>query len=218
MKKRQLVKKRQLAQESAEQEGEYDEDAGEENYEDYAEEEYHQDDLHNEDNEELATGDEETGEFLEANNDGSYAADQFDQASSKTVSASNEPVDKNDDLLDNLQTGTKTDANEGLDYTQDIPDLPDLPDDDLLDLDDDIFADTGNPLTARQKMAMAMMSPFSKRLSSMTTSRMFNSSVKEAQLEKGPVPMKRRKLTLTECRVPVRSEPGLRRLGVINVL
>uniref|UniRef100_A0A093XFG6 Dynein heavy chain-like protein n=2 Tax=Talaromyces marneffei PM1 TaxID=1077442 RepID=A0A093XFG6_TALMA len=110
------------------EEGEYDEDAGEENYEDYVEEEeeYHHD----------------AAEIEEEYNDGSYVADQFDEASSKTVSASNEPIDKNDNLLDNLQTGTKADATESLDYTQDIPDLPDLPDDDLLDLDDDIFADT----------------------------------------------------------------------------
>lgn len=124
-------------QEESVEEGEYDEDAGEENYEDYAEEEYHQDDLQHVDNEELG-GDEHTEEFQEGHNDGSCAADQFDQASSKTVSASNEPVDKNDDLLDNLQTGTT----EVLDYTQEISDLPALPDDDLLDLDDDIFADT----------------------------------------------------------------------------
>lgn len=122
------------------EEGEYDEAAGDENYEDYAEEEYHQDDLQHEDDEELA-GDEHTEELQEGQNDGSYAADQFDEASSKTVSASNEPVDK-DDLLDDLQAGTKTDTTGDLDFAQEIPDLPDLPDDDLLDLDDDIFADT----------------------------------------------------------------------------
>lgn len=126
-------------QEESVEEGEYDEDAGEENYEDYVEEEYYQDDPQREDNGELA-GDEHTGEFQEGHNDGSYAADQLDQASSKTVSASNEPVDRNDDSLDNLQTGTRTDPTEVFDYTQEIPDLPDLPDDDLLDLDDDIFA------------------------------------------------------------------------------
>ncbi|RAO66252.1 uncharacterized protein BHQ10_002264 [Talaromyces amestolkiae] len=129
-------------EESVEQEeGEYDEVAGDENYEDYAEEEYHQDDLQHEDDEELA-GDEHTEELQEGQNDGSYAADQFDEASSKTVSASNEPVDNKDDLLDDLQAGTKPDPTGDLDYAQEIPDLPDLPDDDLLDLDDDIFADT----------------------------------------------------------------------------
>lgn len=122
------------------EEGEYDEVSGGENHEYYAEEGYHQDNLQQED-EELA-GDEHTGEFQEGQNDGSFAADQFDQASSKTVSASNEPVDNKDDLLDDLQAGTKPDTTEVLDYTQDIPDLPDLPDDDLLDLGDDIFADT----------------------------------------------------------------------------
>jgi hypothetical protein len=124
------------------EEGEYDEDAGEGNYEDYGEEEYQQDAPQDEDDEELAAGDGENGEFQEGRNDGSYMADQFDQASSTTVSALNEPVDTNDESLDILQTGTKTNVTEGLDYAQDIPDLPDLPDDDLLDLDDDIFADT----------------------------------------------------------------------------
>ena len=120
------------------EEAEYDEEADEQNYEDYAEEEYHEDDLQYEDNQELA-GDEEVEEFPEDQNDGSYVADQFDQASSKTVSALNEPADRNDDSSANLQTGTETDVNTVFDYNQDIPDLPD---DNLLDLDDDIFADT----------------------------------------------------------------------------
>lgn len=123
------------------EEGEYDEVTGDQNYEDYAEEEYHQDDVQHEGDEELA-GDQHTEDLQEGQNDGSYAADQFDEASSKTVSASNEPVDNKDDLLDDLEAGTKTITTGVIDYAQEIPDLPDLPDDDLLDLDDDTFADT----------------------------------------------------------------------------
>ncbi|EED21372.1 conserved glutamic acid-rich protein [Talaromyces stipitatus ATCC 10500] len=123
-------------QEFTEKEDEYGEDTGEENYDDYAEEEYR---------EEPAAGVEYTEELLvsqDGHNDDSYVADQFDQASSKTVSASNELVDNNDDMPDNLWTGTKIDAAEGHDYAQEISDLPELPDNDLLSLDEDIFADT----------------------------------------------------------------------------
>lgn len=126
----------------------------EENYESYVDEEHHEDPLHvaSDTGEEFAAGHEKLGEVEK-----SSTADQLDQVSSETVSVSNEPVDKNDPLLDDSQPATKTDAlEESYEDIQQFPDLPDLPDDDLISLGDDIF---DNPEEANTEDDNGLTSP-----------------------------------------------------------
>ncbi|OKL64221.1 hypothetical protein UA08_01022 [Talaromyces atroroseus] len=76
--------------------------------------------------------------------DESYVADPLDQASSDTVSASNEPVDKNDHQLEELQTATNAGVPEvSHEDFEHIPDLPELSDDDdLISLGEDFFGNS----------------------------------------------------------------------------
>lgn len=140
-------------EEEEEEEGEYVEEEDQENYEDYTESGYNETDLYDEAHEDTQEERDTIDNGAPPNvgdgfPDASNAADTLDRvdvASSATVSAVNEPLDQTDHSLDNLQYDTKTEQIEDYDHPQDIPEYPDLPDDELFSLDDDIFADTAKP-------------------------------------------------------------------------
>jgi hypothetical protein len=130
------------------EEGEYNEDEHQ-GYEDYADEENHEEafDVGDDTGEQFTVENEETEEPSmpeHGRTEGSYATDQLDQESSDTVSVSHEPVDKSDHQAGDLQTDTNADVSEvPHEDTEQIPDLPELSDDDdLISLGEDFF---GNP-------------------------------------------------------------------------